>query len=84
MTMYLGRIHVIASLPVNYGLLYWAFISGLHVITLLGKSLAATRVLGLLVARGPVLLIRRYSYPCIGVAWDDRCYCYTLAVVPYQ
>ena len=32
MSMYLGRIHVRASLPVNYGLLYWAFISGLHVI----------------------------------------------------
>ena len=32
MRMYLGRIHVRASLPVNYGLLYWAFISGLHVI----------------------------------------------------
>ena len=32
MNMYLGRIHVSASLPVNYGLLYWAFISGLHVI----------------------------------------------------
>ena len=29
--------------------------------TLLGKSLAAARVLGLLAARGPVLLIRRYS-----------------------
>ena len=28
MSMYLGRIHVRASLPVNYGLLYWAFISG--------------------------------------------------------
>ena len=32
MSMYLGRIQVRASLPVNYGLLYWAFISGLHVI----------------------------------------------------
>ena len=32
MSMYLGRIHVRASLPVNYGLLYWTFISGLHVI----------------------------------------------------
>ena len=32
MSMYLGRIHVRASLLVNYGLLYWAFISGLHVI----------------------------------------------------
>ena len=32
MSMYLGLIHVRASLPVNYGLLYWAFISGLHVI----------------------------------------------------
>ena len=32
MSMYLGRIHVRASLPVNYGLLYWAFITGLHVI----------------------------------------------------
>ena len=32
MSMYLGRIHVRASLRVNYGLLYWAFISGLHVI----------------------------------------------------
>ena len=32
MSMYLGRIPVRASLPVNYGLLYWAFISGLHVI----------------------------------------------------
>ena len=32
MSMYLGRIHVRASLAVNYGLLYWAFISGLHVI----------------------------------------------------
>ena len=32
MTMYLGRIHVRASLPVNYGLLYCAFISGMHVI----------------------------------------------------
>ena len=32
MSMYLGQIHVRASLPVNYGLLYWAFISGLHVI----------------------------------------------------
>ena len=32
MSMYLGRIHVRASLPVNYGLLYWAFNSGLHVI----------------------------------------------------
>ena len=32
MSMYLGRIHVRASLPVNYGLLYWAFISGMHVI----------------------------------------------------
>ena len=32
MSIYLGRIHVRASLPVNYGLLYWAFISGLHVI----------------------------------------------------
>ena len=30
--MYLSRIHVRASLPVNYGLLYWAIISGLHVI----------------------------------------------------
>ena len=30
-------------------------------LTLLGKSLAAARVLGLLVARGPALLIRRYS-----------------------
>ena len=28
---------------------------------LLGKSLAAARVLGLLAARGPALLIRRYS-----------------------
>ena len=26
MSMYLGQIHVRASLPVNYGLLYWAFI----------------------------------------------------------
>ena len=32
MSMYLGRIHVRASLPVNYGILYCAFISGLHVI----------------------------------------------------
>ena len=32
MSMYLGCIHVRASLLVNYGLLYWAFISGLHVI----------------------------------------------------
>ena len=32
MSMYLGQIHVRVSLPVNYGLLYWAFISGLHVI----------------------------------------------------
>ena len=32
MSMYLGRIHVRASLPVNYGLLYWAFITALHVI----------------------------------------------------
>ena len=32
MSMYLGRIHVRASLPINYGLLYLAFISGLHVI----------------------------------------------------
>ena len=32
MSMYLGWIHVRASLLVNYGLLYWAFISGLHVI----------------------------------------------------
>ena len=32
MSMYLGRIHVRDSLPVNYGLLYWAFVSGLHVI----------------------------------------------------
>ena len=32
MSMYLGRIHVRASLPVNYGLLYWALIIGLHVI----------------------------------------------------
>ena len=32
MSMYLGWIHVRASLPVNYGLLYWAFITGLHVI----------------------------------------------------
>ena len=32
MSMYLGWIHVRASLPVNYGLLYWAFINGLHVI----------------------------------------------------
>ena len=32
MSMYLGRIHVRASLLVHYGLLYWAFISGLHVI----------------------------------------------------
>ena len=32
MSMYLGRIHVRASLPVNYVLLYWAFISGLHFI----------------------------------------------------
>ena len=32
MSMYLGQIHVRASLPVNYGLLYWASISGLHVI----------------------------------------------------
>ena len=32
MSMYLGRIHVRASLPVNYGLLYWALITGMHVI----------------------------------------------------
>ena len=32
MSMYLGWILVRASLPVNYGLLYWAFISGLRVI----------------------------------------------------
>ena len=30
-------------------------------LTLLGTSLAAARVLGTLVARGPALLIRRYS-----------------------
>ena len=32
MSMYLSQIHARASFPVNYGLLYWAFISGLHVI----------------------------------------------------
>ena len=32
MSMYLGRIHVRASLLVIYGLLYWAFVRGLHVI----------------------------------------------------
>ena len=30
-------------------------------VALLGKSLAAARVLGLLAARGPALLIRHYS-----------------------
>ena len=31
MSMYLGQIHV-RALSVNYVLLYWAFITGLHVI----------------------------------------------------
>ena len=48
-----GRPHPLGNLPPKPG--------GSAALALLGKSLAAARVLGLSVARGGALLIRRYN-----------------------